>query len=132
MYYLCGRNQMNMNRQEILDILKEGANFTINENGFGYGAINHFPECNMKSEKYMSPITYYPYPLSHQGQTPGIPSLECGEESPESGRRGISFRRRRIHHYDGLRRACCPYQHIQGWTLPLDEQNPHQMVDETS
>lgn len=38
-----------MNRQEILDILKEGANFTINENGFGYGAIDRCPECKTMS-----------------------------------------------------------------------------------
>jgi len=53
------RKQYDMNREDILNTLKEGANFTINENGFGYGSINHFPECNMKSEKCMSPLTYY-------------------------------------------------------------------------
>lgn len=42
-----------MNRQEILNILKEGANFTIDKNGFGYGAINCFPEC-----KTMTPFNY--------------------------------------------------------------------------
>ena len=48
-----------MTKEEILNILKEGANFVINENGFGFGAINNFPECDMKSENCMSLLTYY-------------------------------------------------------------------------
>ena len=47
-----------MNRQEILDALKEGANFTLDENGHGFGAINNFPECSPKSESPMDPFTY--------------------------------------------------------------------------
>ena len=35
-----------MNRQEILDILKEGANFELDENnGHGFGSIGRCPEC---------------------------------------------------------------------------------------
>lgn len=48
-----------MNRQKILDILKEGANFTIDEKGNGFGAINNFPECNMKSENRMTLYAYH-------------------------------------------------------------------------
>ena len=50
---------MEMNRQEILDILKEGANFTIDDTGHGFGAINHFPECNTNSEVHMTPYEYH-------------------------------------------------------------------------
>lgn len=48
-----------MNRQEILDTLKKGANFTLDENGHGFGAINNFPECNTNSEVHMTSYEYH-------------------------------------------------------------------------
>lgn len=46
-----------MDRQEILDILKQGANFELGEDGHGYGAINRCPECK--------DMTQYDYSHSH-------------------------------------------------------------------
>lgn len=34
-----------MNRGEILEVLKVGANFQFDKDGYGYGAINLCPEC---------------------------------------------------------------------------------------
>ena len=49
-----------MNRKEILDVLKEGANFTIDETGHGFGAINAFPECAGQMDQFTYMNIHYP------------------------------------------------------------------------
>lgn len=48
-----------MDRQEILDILKQGANFELGEDGHGYGAINRCPECKDMNQ-YDYSHSHYP------------------------------------------------------------------------
>lgn len=59
--YLCavnGKTNSIMIASEIFDRLKEAANFELNENGYGYGAINRCPECKGMSEYEYSSYHY--------------------------------------------------------------------------
>ena len=47
-----------MTRQEILDILKEGANFSLDEKGYGFGAVNRCPECKGITSDYYWYVLY--------------------------------------------------------------------------